>query len=66
MASNPRQAIKAALDRSINHAEWIQETVIGQGEKYRADHPEILEQYQAVFAYFQGGKELLEGLRDTY
>jgi hypothetical protein len=66
MVNNPRQAIKRDLDAAINHVEHIQEILTRTGEKYRADHPEILQQYETTFAFFEQAKELLNVLRDTY
>ena len=44
----------------------IQEHLAVIGEVYALDHPEIVEQYKVVFAYFEQGKSLLAGLRDEY
>lgn len=66
MPNNPRQQIKKDLDRCIGHIAWIKDILMLTGEKYREHHPEIVEQYQTVFAFFDQGEELVRGLRDTY
>lgn len=66
MPNNPRQQIKADLNRAVNHADWIMDILVSCGSKYEEFHPEITEQYKTVFAYVEQLKLLIEGLRDAY
>lgn len=66
MPNNPRQQIKKDLGRAMAHTDTIKEILMGTGEKYATDHPEITEQYKTVFSFFEQGKILLEGLLTTY
>ena len=66
MAKGPREQIKRRLDSSIDAVEKVLGYLVENGEMNREYHPEILEQYQIVFAYFEQGRDLLESLRNTY
>lgn len=64
--SNPRHEIRRKLQYAIRDVENIQEHLMLIGEVYALDHPEIVEQYKVVYAYFEQGKALLAGLHDEY
>ena len=66
MSNGPREGIKRRLEQSITHIETIQVYLIQNGEIYFTDHPEITEQYKAVYSFAEELKNLLEGLRYTY
>lgn len=66
MPTSPRDAIKRRLDQAIGHVETIQGYLMQNGEVYREHHPEIVSQYETVFAFFEEAKNLLISLRQTY
>lgn len=66
MPTSPRDAIKRRLDQAVTHVETIQGYLIQNGEVYRESHPEIVTQYETVYAFTEQLKELLSSLRYTY
>lgn len=66
MASSPRDNIKRRLDAAINHVGTIQGYLVQNGEEYREHHPDIVKQYEVVYAFFEEAKNLLISLRTTY
>ena len=66
MPNNPRQQIKKDLDSAINHCDRIKEILLRTGEKYREGHPEILKEYETLYAFFEQGRSIIEAAKVTY
>lgn len=65
MAKGAREVVKMRLDSSIAAVDKVLGYLIEIGELHREHHPDVLEQYKTIYAFFEQGKALLEGEREV-